>query len=91
MRSGPSAGTRVPLASILVTDQSEAEKKVVLWRRAAFWVLTVSPGDVLQLTGTQIHTNTQKHYNTQTHRSVSVVYGPTMNVGLFIGTQLSED
>ncbi len=54
MKSGPSAGTFVPLASIVVTDQSGVEMKVVLWRRAAFWALTVSPGDVLLITGTEI-------------------------------------
>lgn len=51
VRSGPSAGTSVPLASIVVTDQSGVEMKVVLWRRAAFWASTVSPGDVLLITG----------------------------------------
>ncbi|KAG7232791.1 hypothetical protein INR49_008089, partial [Caranx melampygus] len=54
VRSGPSAGTTVPLASIVVTDQSGVEMKVVLWRRAAFWVLTVSPGDILLITGLQV-------------------------------------
>ncbi|XP_016518961.1 shieldin complex subunit 2 isoform X1 [Poecilia formosa] len=54
VRSGPSAGSRVPLASMVVTDQSGAEMKVVLWRRAAFWVLTVSPGEVLLITGLQV-------------------------------------
>ncbi|XP_042357480.1 shieldin complex subunit 2 isoform X2 [Plectropomus leopardus] len=55
VRSGPSAGTFVPLASIVVTDQSGVETKVVLWRRAAFWALTVSPGDVLLITGLQVN------------------------------------
>ncbi|KAM4730055.1 shieldin complex subunit 2 [Anableps anableps] len=54
VRKGPSAGTRVPLASMVVTDQSGAEMKVVLWRRTAFWVLTVSPGEVLLITGLQV-------------------------------------
>ncbi|XP_032441177.1 shieldin complex subunit 2-like [Xiphophorus hellerii] len=54
VRSGPSAGSRIPLASMVVTDQSGAEMKVVLWRRAAFWVLTVSPGEVLLITGLQV-------------------------------------
>ncbi|XP_022604355.1 protein FAM35A [Seriola dumerili] len=57
VKSGPSAGTSVPLASIVVTDQSDVEMKVVLWRRAAFWVLTVSPGDVLLITGLQVNEN----------------------------------
>lgn len=51
LRSGPAAGTSIPLASIVVTDQSGMELKVVLWRRAAFWVLTVCPGDILLITG----------------------------------------
>uniref|UniRef100_A0A3P8SM96 Shieldin complex subunit 2 n=1 Tax=Amphiprion percula TaxID=161767 RepID=A0A3P8SM96_AMPPE len=55
VKSGPSAGTFVPLASIVVTDQSGVEMKVVLWRRAAFWTLTLSPGDLLLITGLQVH------------------------------------
>ncbi|XP_026210216.1 shieldin complex subunit 2 isoform X2 [Anabas testudineus] len=55
VKTGPSAGTYVPLASIVVTDQSGVDMKVVLWRRAAFWVLTVSPGDVLLITGLQVN------------------------------------
>ncbi|KAJ8014430.1 hypothetical protein DPEC_G00040140 [Dallia pectoralis] len=51
VRSGASAGTCIPLASLVVTDQSAVEMKVVLWRRAAFWALTVYPGDVLLITG----------------------------------------
>ncbi|XP_056252041.1 shieldin complex subunit 2 [Seriola aureovittata] len=57
VKSGPSAGTSVPLASIVVIDQSDVEMKVVLWRRAAFWVLTVSPGDILLITGLQVNEN----------------------------------
>ncbi|XP_049927245.1 shieldin complex subunit 2 isoform X2 [Epinephelus moara] len=55
VRSGPAAGTSVPLASIVVMDQSGVEMKVVLWRRAAFWALTVSPGDILLITGLQVN------------------------------------
>lgn len=51
VRSGASAGSCIPLASVVVTDQSEVEMKVVLWRRAAFWALTVYSGDVLLITG----------------------------------------
>ncbi|KAM9726337.1 LOW QUALITY PROTEIN: shieldin complex subunit 2 [Menidia menidia] len=54
VKAGRAAGTWVPLASIVVTDQSELELKVVLWRRAAFWVLTVTPGDLLQISGLQV-------------------------------------
>lgn len=55
VKSGPAAGTLVPLASIVVTDQSGVKMKVVLWRQVAFWVLTVHPGDVLLLTGKVWH------------------------------------
>ncbi|XP_065815482.1 shieldin complex subunit 2 isoform X2 [Labrus bergylta] len=55
VKSGAAAGSFVPLASIVVTDQSGVEMKVVLWRRAAFWVLTVSPGDILLITGLQVN------------------------------------
>ncbi|KAF7219523.1 shieldin complex subunit 2 [Nothobranchius furzeri] len=54
VKSGPSAGTFVPLASIVVMDHSGTEMKVVLWRQAAFWVLTVNAGDVLLITGLQV-------------------------------------
>ena len=49
------SGSCVPLASIVVTDQSGVEMKVVLWRRAAFWALTVTPGEILLITGKQTH------------------------------------
>ncbi|XP_035770746.1 shieldin complex subunit 2 [Neolamprologus brichardi] len=55
VKSGPSAGASVPLASIVVTDQSGVEMKVVLWRRAAFWALTVGPGDALLITALQVN------------------------------------
>ncbi|XP_028324913.1 shieldin complex subunit 2 isoform X2 [Gouania willdenowi] len=51
VKSGPSAGNMVPVATIVVTDQSAVEMKVVLWRRAAFWAVTVYPGDALFITG----------------------------------------
>ncbi|KAJ1143782.1 hypothetical protein NDU88_010086 [Pleurodeles waltl] len=49
-KSGPMTGSRVPLATIVVLDQSEVERKVVLWRAAAFWTLAVFPGDVILIT-----------------------------------------
>uniref|UniRef100_A0A8C8I0L5 RHD domain-containing protein n=1 Tax=Oncorhynchus tshawytscha TaxID=74940 RepID=A0A8C8I0L5_ONCTS len=55
VRSGASAGSCIPLASVVVTDQSEVEMKVVLWRRAAFWALTVYSGDVLLITGVMVN------------------------------------
>ncbi|XP_053357632.1 shieldin complex subunit 2 [Clarias gariepinus] len=55
IRSGASSGSSVPLATVIVTDQSGVEKKVVLWRAAAFWALTVYPGDVVLITGVTVH------------------------------------
>lgn len=51
IKSGPNSGSKVPLATITVTDQSEMKKKMVLWRTAAFWALTVFLGDIIFLTG----------------------------------------
>ncbi|XP_029787929.1 shieldin complex subunit 2 isoform X1 [Suricata suricatta] len=55
IKSGPNSGSKVPLATILVTDQSEIKKKVVLWRTAAFWALTVFLGDIILLTDVTVH------------------------------------
>lgn len=52
------SGTYIPLASIIVTDQSGVEMKVVLWRRAAFWALVVSPGDILFISELQVNEDT---------------------------------
>ncbi|XP_027627332.1 shieldin complex subunit 2 isoform X1 [Tupaia chinensis] len=50
IRSGPNAGTKVPLATITVIDQSDRKRRVCLWRAAAFWALTVFLGDIVLLT-----------------------------------------
>ncbi|XP_054584839.1 shieldin complex subunit 2 isoform X6 [Eptesicus fuscus] len=50
IKSGPNSGSKVPLATVVVIDQSEIKKKVFLWRTAAFWALTVFLGDVILLT-----------------------------------------
>ncbi|XP_016352892.1 protein FAM35A-like, partial [Sinocyclocheilus anshuiensis] len=55
VKTGASAGTSVPLAMLIVTDQSDVEMKVVLWRTAAFWALTVFPGDILLITDVTVH------------------------------------
>ncbi|XP_068923300.1 shieldin complex subunit 2 [Petaurus breviceps papuanus] len=55
IKTGPNSGCKVPLATIIVTDQSEIKKKIVLWRSAAFSVLTVFPGDIILLTDVTIH------------------------------------
>ncbi|XP_054687202.1 shieldin complex subunit 2 isoform X2 [Grus americana] len=48
---------KVPVATIAVIDQSETERKVVLWRGAAFWSLTVFPGDIVLLTDMIVYEN----------------------------------
>ncbi|XP_074780450.1 shieldin complex subunit 2 isoform X2 [Athene noctua] len=50
VKTRPKTSCKVPVATIVVTDQSEMERKVVLWRGAAFWSLTVFPGDIVLLT-----------------------------------------
>uniref|UniRef100_UPI00398EA1BA shieldin complex subunit 2 isoform X2 n=1 Tax=Pristiophorus japonicus TaxID=55135 RepID=UPI00398EA1BA len=55
IKSGPFVGCRVPLATIVVTDQSRVTMKIVLWRAAAFWALTVFPGDVLLVTDVTVY------------------------------------
>ncbi|KAG9344514.1 hypothetical protein JZ751_011184 [Albula glossodonta] len=55
VKSGMWAGSTVPLATIVVTDQSSVNMKVVLWRTAAFWALTVNPGDLLLITGVTLN------------------------------------
>ncbi|XP_055281262.1 shieldin complex subunit 2 isoform X2 [Moschus berezovskii] len=57
IKSGPNSGSKVPLATIVVTDQSEIKKKVFLWRTAAFWALTVFPGDIILLTDSSMISN----------------------------------
>ncbi|KAG8520610.1 Shieldin complex subunit 2 [Galemys pyrenaicus] len=54
IKSGPNSGSTVPLATIVVIDQSEIKKKVVLWRTAAFWALTVFLGDIILLTDSKM-------------------------------------
>lgn len=51
MKTKTKSSCKVPVATIVVIDQSEVERKVVLWRGAAFWSLTVFPGDIVLLTG----------------------------------------
>ncbi|XP_014733474.1 PREDICTED: protein FAM35A isoform X2 [Sturnus vulgaris] len=50
MKTKPKSSCKIPVAKIVVIDQSEIERKVVLWRGAAFWSLTVFPGDIVLLT-----------------------------------------
>ncbi|XP_009234307.2 shieldin complex subunit 2 isoform X1 [Pongo abelii] len=50
IKFGPNSGSKVPLATVTVIDQSETKKKVFLWRTAAFWAFTVFLGDIILLT-----------------------------------------
>ncbi|XP_011927528.1 PREDICTED: protein FAM35A isoform X4 [Cercocebus atys] len=55
IKFGPNSGSKVPLATVTVIDQSETKKKVFLWRTAAFWAFTVFLGDIILLTDVAIH------------------------------------
>ncbi|XP_060097037.1 shieldin complex subunit 2 [Heteronotia binoei] len=57
LKSGTKLSPKVPLATIVVFDQSEIQRKVVLWRAAAFWSLTVFPGDIVLLTDVGMYEN----------------------------------
>ncbi|NXU89807.1 SHLD2 protein, partial [Xiphorhynchus elegans] len=57
VKTRPKSSCKVPVATIVVTDQSETERKVVLWRGAAFWSLTVFPGDIVLLTDITMYEN----------------------------------
>ncbi|XP_003281998.2 shieldin complex subunit 2 isoform X3 [Nomascus leucogenys] len=55
IKCGRNSGSKVPLATVTVIDQSETKKKVFLWRTAAFWAFTVFLGDIILLTDVVIH------------------------------------
>ncbi|KFW84256.1 Protein FAM35A, partial [Phalacrocorax carbo] len=57
VKTRPKSSCRVPVATIVVIDQSKIERKVVLWRGAAFWSLTVFPGDIVLLTDIIMYEN----------------------------------
>ncbi|KFP80858.1 Protein FAM35A, partial [Acanthisitta chloris] len=57
VKTRPKSSCKVPVATIVVIDQSEVERKVVLWRGAAFWALTVFPGDIVLLTDVIMYEN----------------------------------
>ncbi|XP_040264253.1 shieldin complex subunit 2 [Bufo bufo] len=54
VKSGPSIGSTLPLATIVVMDQSEVKQKVLMWRTAAFWSLALLPGEVIVLTDVSV-------------------------------------
>ncbi|KFQ62736.1 Protein FAM35A, partial [Pelecanus crispus] len=57
VKTRPKSSCKVPVATIVVIDQSGIERKVVLWRGAAFWSLTVFPGDIVLLTDIIMYEN----------------------------------
>ncbi|NXS57842.1 SHLD2 protein, partial [Brachypteracias leptosomus] len=57
VKKRPNSACKVPVATIVVIDQSEIERKVVLWHGAAFWSLTVFPGDIVLLTDVIMYEN----------------------------------
>ncbi|NXB73831.1 SHLD2 protein, partial [Donacobius atricapilla] len=57
MKTKPKSSSKVPVATIVVIDQSEIERKVVLWHGAAFWSLTAFPGDIVLLTDIIMYEN----------------------------------
>ncbi|NXW84292.1 SHLD2 protein, partial [Alopecoenas beccarii] len=57
VKTRPKSSCKVPVATIVVIDQSEIERKVVLWCGAAFWSLTVFPGDIVLLTDIIMYEN----------------------------------
>ncbi|XP_067828789.1 shieldin complex subunit 2 isoform X2 [Heptranchias perlo] len=82
IKSGPFTGCRVPIATIVVTDQSGVNMKVVLWRAAAFWALTVFPGDVLLVTDITVYWD---HWRGEemlqsTPRSKMIKLGPCLQI-----------
>ncbi|NXK18853.1 SHLD2 protein, partial [Arenaria interpres] len=57
VKTRPKSSCKVPVATVVVMDQSEIERKVVLWRGAAFWSLTVFPGDIVLFTDIIMYEN----------------------------------
>ncbi|XP_039089651.1 shieldin complex subunit 2 isoform X1 [Hyaena hyaena] len=86
IKSGPNSGSKVPLATIVVTDQSEIKKKVVLWRTAAFWALTVFLGDIILLTDITVH---EDHWVGETVLQ-STFTSQLLNLGSYPSVQSEE-
>lgn len=86
IKSGPNSGSKVPLATIVVTDQSEIKKKVFLWRTAAFWGLTVFLGDIILLTDVTIH---EDHWIGETVLQ-STFTSQLLNLGSYSSVQPEE-
>ncbi|XP_077751400.1 shieldin complex subunit 2 isoform X1 [Canis aureus] len=86
IKSGPNSGCKVPLATIAVTDQSGIKKKVSLWRTAAFWALTVFPGDIILLTDVTVH---EDHWVGETILQ-STFTSQLLNLGSYSSVQPEE-
>ncbi|EFB16134.1 hypothetical protein PANDA_003419, partial [Ailuropoda melanoleuca] len=86
IKSGPNSGSKVPLGTILVTDQSGIEKKVSLWRAAAFWALTVFPGDIILLTDVTVY---EDHWIGETILQ-STFTSQLLNLGSYSSVQSEE-
>ncbi|XP_077438442.1 shieldin complex subunit 2 isoform X2 [Vanacampus margaritifer] len=54
------AGSLVPLASVVVTDQSGVDTTVLLWRRAALWAAAIAAGDLVFITAESGHLQRRK-------------------------------
>ncbi|GCC32217.1 hypothetical protein chiPu_0010678 [Chiloscyllium punctatum] len=82
IKSGTFAGCRVPITTILVTDQSGVVKKITLWRAAAFWTLSVFPGDVLLITDVVVHCDQcqGEELLQSTPRSKMIKMGPCLQI-----------
>ncbi|XP_069823425.1 shieldin complex subunit 2 [Dendropsophus ebraccatus] len=54
VKSGLNIGSTFPLATIVVMDQSEVKREVLMWRAAAFWGLALLPGEIIVLTNVTV-------------------------------------
>uniref|UniRef100_A0A8C6VD56 Uncharacterized protein n=1 Tax=Naja naja TaxID=35670 RepID=A0A8C6VD56_NAJNA len=57
IKMGSNTSCKVPLATVVVADQSDMRQKVVLWRAAAFLSLTVFPGDIVLFKDVVVYEN----------------------------------
>ncbi|XP_005871199.1 PREDICTED: protein FAM35A isoform X3 [Myotis brandtii] len=86
IKSGPNSGSKVPLATVVVIDQSEIKKKVILWRTAALWALTVFLGDIILLTDVTVY---EDHWVGETVLQ-STFTSQLLNLGSYSSVQPEE-
>lgn len=86
IKSGQNSVSKVPLATIVIVDQSEIKKKVFLWRTAAFWALTLFVGDIILLTDVIIH---EDHWIGETILQ-STFTSQLLNLGSYSSVQPEE-